>query len=83
MAIDPDAQRTYPVTPSQMASFRTILAENDIAAPSGNSGQIEADGVTVSFTYDGTATLTLVLVSKPFYIPAAMVWSEIEGYLPK
>jgi hypothetical protein len=74
--------KTYPVTPAEMDSFRAILTQDGVTVPAGNEGQIVTHGVTMAFSYDGTAGLTLTIVSKPFYVPASMIWSEIQGYLP-
>lgn len=74
--------RNYPVTPEEMANFRAILAKDGVVVPNGNSGQIETHGVEISFSYDGTAALTLTILSKPFFILASTIWSQLEGYLP-
>jgi hypothetical protein len=76
-------KRYSPITPDQMAKFRTQLASAGITAPSGNSGQSAdpKDGVTLGFVYDGTANLDLTIITKPWYIPASLIWNELDGYV--
>lgn len=76
-----DLMQSYTVNPEQFDSFRDALKKNRIEASEGNSGQIETHGIVISFVYEGTI-LTLTIVSKPFYIPASMIWSEINSYVP-
>lgn len=74
-------QKTYsPISAEQMAKFREEAAANGIAVPAGNSGQLVTHGCTLSFSYDGT-NLGITILSKPFYIPASAIWSNLDPYL--
>lgn len=73
--------KTYVITPDQMAKFRVEAAENGIALPGLSSGQATTHGVVIDYAYDGVQSLVLTIVSKPFYIPASVIWSELQSYL--
>jgi hypothetical protein len=53
-----------------------------VKLPDGDSGTIESQGMKGTFAYDEPArTLTLTIDEVPFFIPRAMVWSNIERVL--
>ena len=74
-------QKQFTVTPDQLETFRQEAAKAGLVIPPGNTGDVTTHGVTMTFSYDGT-TLTLTITSKPFFIPASMVWGELAPYLP-
>lgn len=81
MDVFPDLTRIFTVTPDQMAKFRVEAAENGIALPGLSSGQAMTHGVVIDYAYDGVSSLVLTIVSKPFYIPASVIWTELRSYL--
>lgn len=47
-----------------------------------NAGTITDSGVQLGFTWDGTSQLKFWIISKPFFVPATMVWNELDKYVP-
>lgn len=83
MAIDPDNVKTFTITPTQFAEFRTLATQNGVTMDAGNIGQAKdpAYDVVMGFSYDGVSKLTLTLVSDAWYEPDSTVWGTIEKYL--
>lgn len=81
MAADPNLTRSYLVKPEEMTNFRELAYKNGLIVPEYDNGEVETHGIKIHFAYDGV-TLTLTILSKPFYIPASMIWRELSAYLP-
>lgn len=73
--------KVFTATPAQIASLRKQLAANNIAIPDGNSGLITGHGITMSFSYDGTANLSVTILNKPWIPTASMIWEELQNHL--
>ena len=73
--------KTYPLTLAGFNALRTKLLAMGVTLPSGLDGMLSHDGVILKYHYDGS-TLTLSIQKKPFYIPASMIWGEVDGWLP-
>ena len=55
-----------------------------VAAPDGNSGTISGYGVRADFSFDfQTGVLTVDIRDKPFFVPDAMIQSQISEGLAK
>lgn len=74
-------QKQFTITPDQMAGFRQQATSQGILVPASNSGTVTHDGVSIGYAFDGT-TLTLTILSKPFFIPASVIFGELAPYLP-
>lgn len=81
MASDPNLTRSYSVDPTQFANFKVQAAAHDIVVPSGNTGTVDADGVELHFAYDGSTTVVLTILDKPFFLAADFIFSQLEPYL--
>lgn len=76
-------QKTYTVTPEQVAAFRNEAAANGVTVSPGNSGIVtdSKDHVTLGFQYDGASHLVLTISSKPWYAPDSMIWTALDKYI--
>ena len=72
--------KTYPLTTTGFDALRTKLLSMGVTLPSDSDGTLSHDGVTLKYRYDGTA-LTLSIQQKPFYVPASLIWDEVDGWL--
>lgn len=72
--------KTYQVSANKYVDLQAVALKNGLLL-TGTSGQAETHGVTMSYSYDGTANLSVTIVSKPWYIPASTVWSELESFM--
>jgi hypothetical protein len=63
-------------------AFRVEAARAGVTIPSGNTGTVtdDKDHVTLAFAYDGSAVLNLTITDKPWYVPASMIWSELDKF---
>jgi hypothetical protein len=58
------------------------LLQDGISGPIGDSGQLAGHGVTISYTWTvADATLTVNVVSKPFFISCGTVTGAIHDAL--
>jgi len=77
-----DCKRYEGITPEKLQLLKQGLQKGGIKPPEGDSGTIEAMGVKVSVTYIAAEqALNICILEKPPYIPAALVWGQIEGPL--
>ena len=60
------------ITPAAFSAIQARAQSESGLTLNGNAGQASGHGVTVRWTYDG-ATLTLSLVSKPFFVPQSVI----------
>jgi len=67
-----------PLTREQFEAARASLAGQDITIL-GDEGKIEAHKVGIYFAYNGTDTLTITIMHKPWIYPA----SEVERRIRK
>jgi hypothetical protein len=81
MASDPNLTRSFSVSPTQFANFKVQAAAHDIVVSAGNTGSVDADGVEIQFSYDGSTTLVLTILDKPFFLSADFIFSQLEPYL--
>jgi hypothetical protein len=72
--------KTYQVSSDKFTTFQAEALKNGLLL-TGDKGQVETHGVVMSYAYDGTANLSVTIVSKPWYIPASTVWSELESFM--
>jgi len=49
--------------------------------PDGNSGQISVGDVTADFSWDGVTSLTVTIISMPFYISCEMVSESLQDFV--
>jgi hypothetical protein len=72
------------LTPAQFHAALSKLYSEPGASVSlgsgGNSGSVTGDGVTIGFTYDGSSSLAVNVLSKPWYLPESVVESHISQY---
>jgi hypothetical protein len=72
------------VTPDKFALLKKLLADGGITMPDGNSGTISITSpakIDVQFDYNGTDTLALTILEKPFFVAESMIWEKIESSL--
>jgi hypothetical protein len=78
--------KTFPCTPAQLATLRTQLATvKDVKlTEDGNTGTITFSdyNVTLSYSYDGTANLTLTIEHEAWYETDSMIWGKVSQYMP-
>jgi NAD(P)H-hydrate repair Nnr-like enzyme with NAD(P)H-hydrate epimerase domain len=75
--------KTYLCTRDQFATLQTSLEVHGIVVTSvdPNNGSFSDEGVTLGFSYDGTANLTITILKKGFLPTAAMVWDALDEYV--
>lgn len=69
------------VTREKLDQFRSKMKKFGVDVPAGDDVEIIAPmGVKMRATYEETAAiLTLEILDKPIFIPAAQIWSIVEG----
>lgn len=73
--------KTYPLTPQQFDTLRSRLLEEGVTLPAeAYYGQLSFKGITLKYNYDGVK-LTLSVMQKPFLIPAAMIWEQVDKWI--
>jgi hypothetical protein len=73
--------KSYTATPAQVEHLRAELGTNGVTVPAGNSGEITGRGIVADFTYDGEASLSITVKSKPFWMPASAIFANIQSAL--
>ena len=74
--------KSFPLTPAQVASFRSSLIAHDIDVPEGDSVVIKPGwGVQLRCDYNGADTLTITIL-KTGWGDAPTIWAKINQYLP-
>jgi hypothetical protein len=77
-----DCRRFEGITAEKLESLKQGLQQRGIKLPEGGNGIIEAMGVKLSVNYVAADNaLDICIVEKPAFIPAAVVWSQVEGPL--
>ena len=77
-----DCKEYTGITRQKLQTLKEGLKQRGMTPPEGDSGTIEAMGVKLSVTYVADAqTLKFCIVEKPAFIPAAMVWGQIDAQL--
>ena len=74
-------ERQFNISPAQFASFKHQAAQHGITIPDGFVGEVNADGCKFDYNYDGTQRLSLTIVSKPFFLSADFIFSQLTPYL--
>jgi len=73
--------RTFPVNAELMMKLTEIAGKPWETFDGHLTTQIEIRGVTLGLVYDPEEkTLTVTIRHKPFYVPAAAVWEELDKY---
>jgi hypothetical protein len=68
-----------PLTRTQLEQKRQQAAANGIVLQ-GDSGEAEAQGVKIGYSYDG-ALLTITVLHKPWIYPESAVEAKIDEWL--
>ena len=77
-----DCRRFEGITPEKLESLKQDLQQKGIKLPEGGNGIIEAMGVKLSVNYlTAESAIDICIVEKPAFIPASLVWSQVEGPL--
>lgn len=77
-----DCKRYEGITREKLEQLKQGLIKGGIKPPEGDSGMIEAMGVKVSVNYAASEqALDICIVEKPDFIPAALVWAQVEAPL--
>jgi hypothetical protein len=77
-----DCKRYEGITREKLENLKQGLVKSGITPPEGDSGTIEAMGVKLSLNYAvPEQALEICIVEKPDFIPAAIVWSQVEASL--
>ena len=77
-----DCREYTGITREKLDSLKQGMKQNGLTPPEGDSGTIEAMGVKLSVAYQAEQqTLKFCIVEKPAFIPAAMVWGQVEASL--
>lgn len=73
---------TFAVTREQLAAGRARICEAGLLLPEDDAGECEKKGFRVRWSYNEAAQrLTLILVSKPWYVPMGTVRSKVRDAL--
>lgn len=74
------AQTFHSITPTAFIALKEKVAAKLGITITTDSGQDTAQGFTVSWDYDSAEQeLTIQVLSKPWYVPASLVQSEINS----
>jgi len=77
-----DCKRYEDFTQERLERLKQGLTKIGLNPPEGDSGLIESMGVKVSVSYVASEqALEICIVEKPDFIPAALVWSQVEAAL--
>jgi len=68
------------ITPEKYNALLTAAAKDVSITPEPNGGKAASHGVTVEWTYLDE-TLTVTILSKPFYVPEDAVKALFESWL--
>lgn len=73
--------RTYQLTQAQYEGLQKKVEADGFPPPADpNNWEVSKSGVTLSGFYaDGH--LTLEIVTKPFIMPASVIWDKIESWI--
>ena len=70
------------ITRERLDGLKQGMRQKGLTPPEGDSGVIESMGVKLSVTYNADAqVLKFCILEKPAFIPAAMVWGQIDSSL--
>lgn len=70
------------VTREKLDNLKQTMRNNGMTPPDGDSGVVEAMGVKVSLAYNAAnQNLKICIIERPAFVPAAMVWAQIENSL--
>ena len=77
-----DCRRFEGITPEKLEGLKQGLQQKGIKLPEGGNGIIEAMGVKLSVNYLAAENaIDICILEKPAFIPASLVWSQVEGPL--
>ena len=77
-----DCKEYAGITREKLDALKQGMKKTGLNPPEGDSGTIEALGVKLSVDYRAEQqTLKFCILEKPAFIPAAMVWGQIEAQL--
>ena len=80
----PDSKDYQGIARTTLDCLKKDLETMGVRMPSGDSGEIEYQGVKLSFIYSETdQKLTAQIMAKPAFIPAAMVWQLLDNKVQK
>jgi hypothetical protein len=68
------------LTPQQFTDAVERLEKNYGITATTPSGALSHSGVTVSYSYDGTGSLSVEVLDKPFYVTEHYVEGQIAGW---
>lgn len=69
------------VTPDVFNCMKKKLEAYGIKVPSGNSGDLEGNGVKAHFSWDGEKNLTIQVNEKPWYASCGMVSGKLHDFV--
>ncbi len=70
-----------PLTEAQFAAAAKRLQEYGLDL-SARSGTLSRDGITARYNY-ADSKLTIEILDKPFFLPVALIESQMRGYIQK
>ena len=77
-----DCKRYEGITRERLERLKQHLTKIGLNPPEGDNGVIESMGVKISVSYiSSEQALDVCIVEKPDFIPAVLVWSQVEASL--
>lgn len=67
----------YAVTPDQWTKLQAVAKSKGLTL-TGNSGTTEYDGITFSYSYDGTKSVSISIVKKPFFVSELAIENHLN-----
>jgi len=71
---------TVSLTPAGFAASKQRLVSAGVAVPSGDSGSLAHEGVTVACDYNGRDTLTVTVIHKPCLVSEGFIENKIRAW---
>jgi len=76
----------FPMNPTEFSTKKDSLitqaeAQNFTVTFEDNSGDVSGDGVHAQISYNGTDTLTVTIIKKPFFATEGFIEGKIQSWL--
>ncbi len=71
--------KTYPMTQAGFDALRTRLLAAGVTIPT-DYGNLTFQGITLKYSFNGEF-LGLSIQRKPFLIPSAMIWGQVDKWI--
>lgn len=72
----------FTLSPAEFERLRHRLNERyHLEVPESNSGELETNGVTLSYEYDGRSTLLVRILHKPLLVPTSSIALRLHEWL--